>query len=62
MATLFTNGIDLPTEHLVRVARRFGVIQGDEETVPEAIARLEVKILEHLVEDVRDMSWHVPSR
>jgi hypothetical protein len=53
MPTLFPNGIDLPSEHLARVAREHNVVQEPGETVPEAIIRLEDKIIQHLVAPVR---------
>ncbi|MHC4649104.1 MAG: hypothetical protein ACYTBJ_26940 [Planctomycetota bacterium] len=53
MPTLFPNGIDLSTEHLVRVASEYNVVQEPGETVPEAIIRLEDKIIQRLVEPVK---------
>ena len=41
MANVLSNGIDIPSQWLPVVGRTFGVVQQDDETAAEALARLD---------------------
>jgi hypothetical protein len=41
MATLFSSGLNVPNDKVVTLARAYGIVQQPEETVQDAIERLE---------------------
>ena len=58
MTVIYTNGLDIPSIHIDKVGRRYGVIQGDTdpaETPQEALARLEVAILADIERKTKQM-------
>ena len=45
MAIIFPNGLNIPNDKVVTLARAYGVVQEDAETAAEALDRLETALI-----------------
>ena len=58
MTVIYKDGLDIPSIHIEKVGRRYGVVQGSEdpaETPQNALARLEQAILDDIERKTKQM-------